>query len=156
MTARSVFRRTAEFFTGLFFAAALYGGYLAWDAWQDSLVQVTSIATFRIMVPDMTIADDPVVIYSGTVKLPFDGNRIVKVLDINQNTVCSGPEKRFATEAIGDFKAAGKTLSWFVGAACPLAPGEYVLEIDYHLTANGLPPKPLTINSNLFNVTEPK
>lgn len=126
--------------------------------WQKERLREVPAETFfevkSVSVPDFIEGDNPLIIYDRHAKKTFFGYWNVEVHKLGEATdyaYCSGSGSA-KYEIKEQLPKIGVTLEWFIGKDCKLPPGQWILQTNWEIHAEGYPPKFLTFNSNLFNI----
>ncbi|MDP8995917.1 MAG: hypothetical protein M3O03_02785 [Pseudomonadota bacterium] len=116
----------------------------------ETFFEVKSVA-----VPDFKEGENPLIIYDRTIKKPFFGFWNVEVHQVGADTdynYCSGSGSA-NYEPHETLPKVGVKLDWFIGKDCALPVGQYRLQMNWQIHADGYPSKIETISSNIFKVS---
>ncbi len=115
----------------------------------ESFFEVKSVS-----VPDFIEGDNPLIVYDRQIKKTFYGYWNVEVhslLGSSEFTVCTGSGQN-KYEPKESLPKVGVKLDWYLGKECHLPSGQYVLQTNWEIHADGYPPKFATFTSNIFRI----
>ena len=155
MGIKTMISRNSGNLVALTVAIVISAGGIFWQ--QERLRAVPAEAFFEVKsvsVPNFIEGDNPLIVYDRLVKKQFMGFWNVEVHMLAGATdyaYCTGSgSAKYETKE--QLPKIGVTLEWFIGKDCHLPPGQWILQTNWEIHADGYPPKFLTFNSNSFNI----
>ncbi len=125
---------------------------------QIKILNETPTDTFfeikNVSVPNFIEGENPFIVYDRQIKKTFTGYWNVEAHMLAGSTdynYCSGSGSALYTPK-ETLPKVGVSLEWFIGKDCHLTAGQWVLQANWEIHAEGYPPKFQTYTSNIFTV----